>query len=94
MEQQGIIITIVAALSSGAAWKFWEARLKAKQEEKEVDRREDFAYRDDLKARVGRLESLLEESNQQVLALTAEVHALRTEVHFLTKENERLKNVR
>jgi len=94
MEQQGIIITIVAALSSGAAWKFWEARLKAKQEEKEVDRREDFAYRDDLKARVGRLESLLEESNQKVLALTAEVHALRTEVHFLTKENERLKNVR
>jgi len=94
MEQQGIIITIVAALSSGAAWKFWEARLKAKQEEKEVDRREDFAYRDDLKSRVGRLESLLEESNQQVLALTAEVHALRTEVHFLTKENERLKNVR
>lgn len=94
MEQQGIIITIVAALSSGAAWKFWEARLKAKQEEKEVDRREDFAYRDDLKARVGRLESLLEESNEKVLALTAEVHALRTEVHFLTKENERLKNVR
>lgn len=94
MEQQGIIITIVAALSSGAAWKFWESRLKAKQEEKEVDRREDFAYRDDLKARVGRLESLLEESNEKVLALTAEVHALRTEVHFLTKENERLKNVR
>lgn len=93
MEQQGIIIALVTALTSGAAWKFWEQRLKAKQEMKEKNREEDFAYRDDLKARVGRLESLLEESNEKVLALTAEVHALRTEVLFLTKENERLKNV-
>lgn len=67
--------------------------MKAKQEEKELDRREDFAYRDDLKSRVSRLEALLEESTEQVLALTAEVHALRTEVHFLTKENDRLKNL-
>lgn len=93
MEQQGIVIAVVTALTSGAAWKFWEGRMKAKQEEKELDRREDFAYRDDLKSRVARLEALLEESNEQVLALTAEVHALRTEVHFLTKENERLKNL-
>lgn len=91
MEQQGIIIAIVTALTSGAAWKFWEQRMKAKQEEKELDRREDFAYRDDLKARVSRLEALLEESNEKVIALTAEVNALRTEVHFLTKENDRLR---
>ena len=94
MEEQGIIIAIVAALSSGAAWKFWETRLKAKQQEKNINREEDFAYRDDLKNRVQRLEDLLTESNEKVLALTAEVHALRTEVHFLTKENERLKNIR
>jgi len=87
MEQQGIIIAVVAALTSGAAWKFWEARLKAKQQEREMDREEDFAYRDDLKSRVQRLEDLLTESNEKVLALTAEVHALRTEVLFLTKEN-------
>ena len=93
MEQQGIIIAIVTALTSGAAWKFWEQRMKAKQEERELDRREDFAYRDDLKARVSRLETLLEQSNTQVLELTAEVHALRTEVGFLKKENERLKNI-
>ncbi len=84
---------MITALTSGAAWKFWENRLKAKQIEREIDREEDFAYRDDLKTRVSRLESLLEESNTQVLALTAEVHALRTEVLFLTKENERLKNI-
>ena len=93
MEQQGIVIAIITALTSGAAWKFWEQKMKAKQQEKEIDRREDFAYRDDLKSRVQRLEDLLTESNEKVLALTAEVHALRTEVLFLTKENERLKNI-
>jgi len=65
--------------------------MKAKQEEKELDRREDFAYRDDLKARVQRLEELLTESNEKVLELTAEVHALRTEVGFLKRENDRLR---
>ena len=94
MEQQGIIIAIVTALTSGAAWKFWETRLKTNQQMKEKNREEDFAYRDDLKSRVQRLEELLTESNEKVLALTAEVHALRTEVLFLTKENERLKNIR
>ena len=48
-------------------------------------------YRDDLKNRVARLEQLLEESNTKVLELTAEVHALRTEVGFLKKENDRLR---
>jgi uncharacterized protein HemX len=93
MEQQGIAIAIITALTSGAAWKFWEQKMKARQEEKEQNRAEDFAYRDDLKARVSRLETLLEQSNTQVLELTAEVHALRTEVGFLKKENERLKNI-
>jgi len=91
MEQQGIIIAIVTALTSGAAWKFWEQRMKAKQEEQKQNRAEDFAYRDDLKSRVARLEQLLEESNTKVLELTAEVHALRTEVGFLKRENDRLR---
>ena len=91
MEQQGIVIAIITALTSGAAWKFWEQKMKAKQQEKEIDRREDFAYRDDLKARVQRLEELLTESNTKVLELTAEVHALRTEVGFLKRENDRLR---
>lgn len=91
MEQQGIIIAVITALTSGAAWKFWEQKMKTKQEEKELDRREDFAYRDDLKSRVQRLEELLTESNTKVLELTAEVHVLRTEVGFLKKENDRLR---
>ena len=91
MEQQGIVIAVITALTSGAAWKFWEQKMKAKQQDRELDRREDFAYRDDLKARVQRLEELLTESNTKVLELTAEGHALRTEVGFLKRENDRLR---
>lgn len=91
MEQQGIVIAVITALTSGAAWKFWEQKMKAKQQDRELDRREDFAYRDDLKARVQRLEELLTESTEKVLELTAEVHALRTEVGFLKRENDRLR---
>lgn len=91
-----IIITLATVLGSAGIWKFFEARLKVKADEKktELENNDGIQYRDDLKARVMRLEDLLVESNEKVLALTAEVHALRTEVLFLTKENERLRNIR
>jgi peptidoglycan hydrolase CwlO-like protein len=50
-------------------------------------------------ARVNKLEKLLhdaeedkERMQEQILSLTGEVKALRVEVDFLRKENERLKN--
>lgn len=90
-----IIITLATVLGSAGIWKFFEARLKVKAEEKktELQNNDGVQYRDDLKSRVMRLEELLEESNNKVLALTAEVNQLRTEVRFLTKENDRLKNL-
>ncbi len=90
-----IIITIVGVLGSASIWKYMEARLKAKSAEKQTDlnNNDTVQFRDDLKARVTRLEELLEESSSKVLTLTAEVNQLRTEVRFLTKENERLKNL-
>lgn len=90
-----IIITIVGVLGSASIWKYLEARLKAKSAEKQTDlnNNDTVQFRDDLKARVTRLEELLEESSSKVLTLTAEVHQLRTEVKFLTKENDRLKNL-
>ena len=74
-----IIITLATVLGSAGIWKFFEARLKVKSEEKktELENNDGVQYRDDLKARVMRLEDLLVESNEKVLALTAEVHALR-----------------
>ena len=90
-----IIITLATVLGSAGIWKFFEARLKVKAEEKktELQNNDGVQYRDDLKYRVTRLEELLEESSSKGLTLTAEVNQLRTEVRFLTKENERLKNL-
>jgi predicted nuclease with TOPRIM domain len=96
-----IIITVVTVAGSAGIWKFLEARLKSKADEKkaELENNDGVQYRDDLKNRVRNLEALLassadekDELRNQVLQLTAEVHALRVKVDFLTKENERLKD--
>ena len=94
MDSQ-VIITIGTILASAGIWKFLEFRLKLKTDYKKesVQNSDGVQYRDDLKNRVARLEQLLEESNTKVLELTAEVHALRTEVGFLKKENDRLRRM-
>lgn len=97
-----IIITVVTVAGSAGIWKFLEARLKSKSEEKKskYENSDGVQYRDDLKNRVRNLESLLatssdekEELRKQVLGLVEEVSALRIKVEFLEKENQRLKNV-
>lgn len=97
-----IIITVVTVAGSAGIWKFLEARLKSKSEEKKskYENSDGVQYRDDLKNRVRNLESLLatssdekEELRKQVLELVEEVSALRIKVEFLEKENQRLKNV-
>jgi hypothetical protein len=95
-----IIITLATVAGSAGIWKFFEARLRVKSEEKksELANSDGVQYRDDLKDRVRNLESLLaasadekEELRKNVLDLTAEVHALRVKVEFLEKENEILR---
>ena len=96
-----IIITFATVAGSAGIWKFFEARLKVRSEEKKskLENNDGVQYRDDLKNRVRNLEALLatssdekDELRNQVLALTQEVSALRVKVEFLEKENERLKN--
>ena len=95
-----IIITLATVAGSAGIWKFFEARLRVKSEEKksELANSDGVQYRDDLKDLVRNLESLLaasadekEELRKNVLDLTAEVHALRVKVEFLEKENEILR---
>jgi len=97
-----IIVTAVTVLGSAGIWKYMEARLKSRSEEKAVDlqNNDGVQYRDDLKNRVRNLESMLASSSDekddlrnQVLVLTEEVSALRIKVEFLVKDNERLRNV-
>jgi len=96
-----IILTVIGVLGSGAIWKYLEARLKTKSQDRREEQKnsDSVQYRDDLKHRVRNLEALLsqngEEKDQlreQVLALTAEVNALRVKVEYLEKENDRLKS--
>lgn len=98
-----IIITIVGVLGSASIWKFMEARMKLKAEQRSEDNRNDdgIQYRDDLKNRVRNMEALLAKSSEEkdelrdnVLNLTAQVSELKVKVEFLEKENERLKNIR
>ena len=96
-----IVITLATVAGSAGIWKFFEARLRVKSEEKKTEREnsDGVQYRDDLKNRVRNLEQLLatsadekDELRNQVLALTQEVSALRVKVEFLERENDRLKN--
>ena len=96
-----IILTVVGVLGTSAIWKYLETRLKTKSQDRREEQKnsDSVQYRDDLKHRVRNLEALLsqngEEKDQlreQVLALTAEVNALRVKVEFLEKENDRLKS--
>ena len=96
-----IIITLATVAGSAGIWKFFEARLKVKSEEKknELQNNDGVQYRDDLKNRVRNLEELLatsadekDELRNQVLTLTQEVSALRVKVEYLEKENDRLKS--
>ena len=101
MDNLTEIVTILGGvLGTAGLWKFAEARLKIKAEQKkeEIENNDAVQYRDDLKKRVTKLEELLEHSAKekdelrtQVLKLTEEVASLRTKVEFLEKENERLK---
>ena len=97
-----IVVTIIGVLGSASIWKYMEARLKARNENKKLDieNNDGVQYRDDLKHRVRNLETLLAQSSdekdelrEKVLKLTEEVSALRIKVEFLEKENQRLKNV-
>lgn len=95
-----VIVTLVTVLFSAGAWRFYEKKIKMKSEKMEGERTNQNMYRDDLRERVKRLETLLEESSDekdemraQILCLTKEVAQLTTKVKFLEKENDRLKNV-
>jgi len=103
MTAQDFIVPLASLLSTGAIWQYLQFRQKTKLEEKKYDLETsaDTMYRDDLKERVKNLENLLtvaslekDKMRDEIKELIAEVHSLRTEVDYLKKENERLKDRR
>ena len=92
LEQFFIMLSAVAG--STALWKFFETRLKMKndrQKEKEANS-DNSLYRMDLMKRVEQMSQELDEAREQILKLTEEVAELRVENIFLKKEIERLKD--
>jgi septal ring factor EnvC (AmiA/AmiB activator) len=100
MEQQvyTIVITLITVLTSTAAWKFWERKLAIQTKKEMIGHRDDMMYRDDLRERIVKLETLLDESSKEkdkmrenIIILTTSLSRLEVEVDFLRKENEKLR---
>ena len=92
LEQFFILLTAVA--SSTAIWKFLEAKLKMKAEQRKqnMENSDSTQYRADLQKRVEEMSQALEEANQKILQLTEEVAELRTENKYLQREIDILKS--
>ena len=100
MEQHlvTILVTLITVLTSNAAWKFYEKRMLLKQRQEENQHKDGELYRDDLRERIVKLETLLDESSKEkdkmrenIILLTTSVSKLEVEVDFLRKENEKLR---
>lgn len=88
-----ILITIGTIAGSAGLWKFFEARLKLKAEQRkdELQNNDGVQYRDDLKNRVEKMSVALEEASAKILELTQKVAELETENRYLHREIDILK---
>lgn len=82
-----VLITAISTLGGTAAWRYYERRASAKEAD-------DHFIRNDCQTRILKLEMLLEESSREkdllrgeILRLTEEVSALRTEIRILHEKN-------
>ena len=94
MDTQAIFITVITVLGSGAAFQFYEKRMRFKREVNKEDKSEQALWRDDLRSEVDRLRSMVDEHRDIIMNLTAENSTLKERVAHLERENERLKNLR
>ena len=88
-----ILITLGTIAGSAGLWKFFEARLKLKAEQRkdDIQNNDGVQYRDDLKNRVEKMSLALEEANSRILELTQKVAELQTENRYLHREIDILK---
>jgi len=88
-----ILITLGTIAGSAGLWKFFEARLKLKAEQRkdDIQNNDGVQYRDDLKNRVEKMSLALEEANARILELTQKVAELQTENRYLHREIDILK---
>ena len=85
-----IIITTLTVAGGAGAWKFYEFLIRNKREKEKDSMVEQNIYRDDLRARVEKLESDKESCLYQLKDITAELAAIKVKLEFIERENHRL----
>ena len=86
-----IVTCLITGLLSAGGWKFYEAVLKQKVDERKEEKNERLAYRDDLIKRVERLEDDKGTCMDALGDLKTEFATMKVKVQFIEKENEILK---
>ena len=90
-----VLVTLIAALTTGNAWQFWKQRVASREANENM-------YRDDLRTQVETLGSRLAElqakresemsaMNDKIRELSEDLAAMRTTVDFLQRENDELR---
>ena len=86
-----IVTCLITGLLSAGGWKFYESVLKARAAERKEQKLERLAYRDDLIARVDKLEKERSNYVEALTVLRTEVAALKMKMSFIEQENKMLK---
>ena len=86
-----IITCLITGLLSAGGWKFYESVLKTRAEARKEAKLERLAYRDDLIARVDKLEKEREICMKAVTILKTDVAAMKVELGYVKRENDMLK---
>ena len=98
-----IIVTLVGAVSSERAWRYWQSKQKASIEEKNIHREDQNMYRDDLREEVKRLRNDMiklyaerdkerTETAEAIADLREQLAIFKTRVEHLEKENDELRD--
>jgi predicted nuclease with TOPRIM domain len=85
-----IIITTLTVAGGAGAWKFYEFLIRNRREKEKETMAEQNMYRDDLRARVEKLEGDKESCQIQLTDITAELAAIKVKLDFIERENDRL----
>lgn len=85
-----IIITTLTVAGGAGAWKFYEFLIRNRREKEKDTMTEQNMYRDDLRARVEKLEGDKESCQLQLTGITVELAAIKVKLDFIERENDRL----
>ena len=86
------IITTISVLFGAGGRKFYEFLIRNKREKQKEQQSEQTIYRDDLIARVERLEKDKNDRTDELMIVKAEAAALKVKVEFLERELDRIKS--